>query len=140
MAGAALARKASRMLVRMLTHSYTRTSVAPGDTEDAWGDESSDPGTGTSGLRCLYGSQDRLYREPLTSDGVGARTIRVPTLFVGPDDPLAVGDVVTNVLDAAGAVLVPGPLTVEAVTLNAEVGISLLKEATLRETVGRRSE
>lgn len=134
--GAALARKMSRTLQRQLTHTYTRSTVTISDTADTWGDEAVSAGAGTSGLRCLYGSQ----AEALTSDTQGYRTVRVPILYVAPDDPLAVGDVVTNVLDAAGAVLAAGPLTVEAINLNAEAGLSVLKGVTLRETVGRAVE
>lgn len=138
--GSALSRKVSRTLQRFLVHTYTRSSVTPADTEDAWGDEEETPDASTSGLRCLYGSQERLYSETLTADATGSRTIRTPALFVPPSDPLAVGDVVTNVLDAAGTVLVAGPLEVESVTLNAELGLSVMKVAALRQTVGRRTE
>lgn len=138
--GSALSRKVSRTLQHFLVHRYTRSSVVPSDTEDAWGDEEEAPDTTTSGLRCLYGSQQAYQSEPLSSDASGARTVRTPALFVAPDDPLAVGDVVFSILDAAGAVLVAGPLEVESVTLNAELGLSVLKVATLRQSVGRRTE
>lgn len=140
MPGAALARKMSRTLQRMLVHSYSRSTVTVSDTVNAWGAEEVTAGTGTSGLRCLYGSETRIYGEPLSRDDLGARTTRVPTLFVAPDDTLAVGDVVTDVLDAAGNVLVAGPLVVESITLNAEAGLSVLKSATLRGTVQRAVE
>lgn len=138
--GSALSRKVSRTLQRYLTHTYTRSSVTPSDTEDAWGDEEEAPTSSTSGLRCLYGSQQAYQIEPLSSDASGARTIRTPALFVASDDPLSVGDVVTAILDASGTVLVAGPLEVESVTLNAELGLSVLKVATLRQSVGRRTE
>jgi hypothetical protein len=136
----ALSRKVSRTLQRFLVHRYTRSSVTPSDTEDDWGDEEEADPSSTSGLRCLYGSQQAYQSEPLSSDASGVRTVRTPALFVAPDDPLAVGDVVTGILDAAGTVLVAGPLEVEAITLNAELGLSVLKVATLRQAVGRRTE
>jgi hypothetical protein len=125
-----------RTLGLMLTHTYTRSTVTGGD-EDAWGDEAAMPGAGTSGLRCLYGSEVRLLRDQSVRDEYGSRTIKVPTLFVPPDDPLAVGDVVTNVLDASGTVVQAGPFVVESVNMNAELGVSVLKACELRTTTAR---
>lgn len=135
----ALARKVARTLARQLTHTYTRSTVASG-AADPHGNESSEVGTVTSGVPCLYGTQASYVQDGYGQDATGARTIRTPALFVLPSDTLAVGDVVTNILDASGALLLAGPFTVEAVALNAELGLSVLKVATLRQVEGRRME
>lgn len=129
-----LARKMARTLDRMLTMTYTRSTVTGGD-EDDWGDEQPTAGAGTSGLRCLYGTEQSILRDQSQRDEYGARTIKTPTLFVPPTDPLSVGDVVTNVLDSGGSVIVAGPLVVEAVNPNSELGVSVLKSCALRGTV-----
>jgi len=137
--GAALSRKISRTLQRLLSHTYTRTIVTSGTGEDAWGDEDLSASVGVSGLPCLYSSQvtQAIYTESFSSDALGARTLRVPTLFVPPDDPVDVGHVVTNVRAGNGSLIAAGPLVVESVTLNAEAGLSVLKTATLHQAIGR---
>jgi hypothetical protein len=115
-----------RVAVRAMTMTYTRTPVTAG-TVNTWNEQTSVPGTPVSGLPCLYSAEDQLI-----SDAEGTRTVSVPTLYVPPDDPLAVGDLVSAVSDRNGAVLLAGPLTVETINPNAEAGASVLQTARLR--------
>lgn len=125
-------RTMKRVLLRYLTHTYTRSTVTASDTEDDWGDEDETPDVGVSSLPCLYSMEDRFV-----SDALGTRSVKTPTLYVAPDDPLKVGDVVTAIADASGTVLLAGPLLVETVNPNSEAGVSVLKRTTLRVTTGQ---
>src|SRR3712207_741930 len=80
-------------------HTYTRTPMAEGAT-DPEGNARSEPGTPVTGLPCAYASQSRLR-----VNGVGAVTENAPTLTVPTTDPLAVGDLVSDIRDSEGAVL-----------------------------------
>lgn len=134
-----LARKVARTLDRQLVHTYSRSTVTGGD-EDAWGDEQATASAATSGLRCLYGAETRILNDQSIRDEYGSRIVKVPTLFVPPTDPLAVGDVVTSILDAGGATVAAGPFIVESINPNAELGLSVLKSCALRTTVSGVSE
>lgn len=137
--GTALSRKVARTLAAYLQHSYTRSAIVAGAV-DAHNNESSTVSSTTSGLRCLYGTQTSYVQDGYSHDTAGSRTIRTPALFVEPSDTLAVGDVVTDILDASGATLLAGPFEVESIAPNAELGLSVMKVAVLRQVEGRRME
>lgn len=109
----------------ILTHSYTRTGITQG-AEDAWGDTADTEGTPATGQPCVL-----VWRDQMVIDDLGRRTVRVPRLYVPYDDPLAVGDLVSNVADASGTAIAAGPLTVDTVDPAAGLGSSALKICTL---------
>lgn len=120
----AMVRAAMRPL---LTHTYSRVVVTPSETADTWGnpDVTDSDETTTTGLPCLYLSTRRLR-----TTEAGSMMVDVSTLTVPHDDPIAVGDRVTNVLDRDGTVLVAAA-TVESFDPNAEAGASVLKVCVL---------
>jgi hypothetical protein len=114
---------------RFLVHSYTRTPLVDGVEGDD-GHTPRVPGTPVTGLPCLYQTVERAIR-----DASGVTTLSVPTLYVLPTDPLDVGMLVSDILDADGNTLLAGPLVVETINPYAEAGVSALKGATLRGAV-----
>lgn len=118
-----------RMAVRMLVHTYTRTPLVDG-TEGDDGHTPLVPGAPVMGVPCLYQTVERAVR-----DAGGVTIVDVPTLYVLPDDPLVVGNEVSNILDTAGTVLLAGPLVVETINPYAEAGASVMKAAKLRGAV-----
>ncbi len=102
-----------RDLLRMMGHTYSRTPVTQG-TEDAWGQAAQTAGTVTTAQPCLYSPT-----QTLRSDTGGRVTIDRPNIRVPSTDPLAVGDLVTVIADAAGTSLVSGTFKVDtAATLD----------------------
>lgn len=69
---------------------------------------------------CHYGTRSRGRREE-----IGKVVSNEPQFVVAASDPLAAGDVVSNVRDAAGTLLLVGPLVVLAVEAMAAAGIAL---------------
>lgn len=108
-----------------LTHTYTRTPVSE-SADDVYGPGRTE-GAAVTGQPCKYRAEDRLR----LADGDRV-TVSVPTLTVAHDDPLDVGDLVSNVQDSTGAVLLVGPLTVETMVASAGLGPTLKKRAVLR--------
>jgi hypothetical protein len=113
----------ARVALRAMTHTYTRTPVTPGAVNNH------NEGTPVSGVVCLFGAKDTLVADP-----AGDRTVSVPVLRIAPSDPLAVGDLVSDILDRNGAVLLAGPLVVETIDEGAQAGASVMRTATLRGT------
>jgi hypothetical protein len=117
----------------MTQHTYTRTVVAAtpvlddedDPTYDDWGNPITTDGTPTTGLPCLYQSVRRLR-----TTEAGSVLVDVSTLTVPYDDPVAVGDRVTNVTDRDGTVLVAAA-SVESFDPNAEAGASVMKVCVL---------
>lgn len=93
--GGALA-SARRAFNRVLVHTYTRTPSA-GGSEDGWGETDPVPGSGTTGVPCLWGVRSLAVR-----DAGGTTVVSVPTLMVAATDPLKVGDQVSSVLGSDG--------------------------------------
>lgn len=116
----------SIMTGALLVHTYTRTPVSDG-AEDSWGEAEQDPGSAATGRACLYQEAD----QPRTTEA-GLSTVIVPTLFVAPNDALAVGDQVSAVKDRSGVVIKAGPLLVESVEREARLGPSIFKRCVLR--------
>lgn len=94
--------------------------------EDAYGDTADTPGTARTSVACKY-----LPADTLRVDDDGRVTSRVPTLTVAYDDALAVGDRVSNIVDADGTVLAAGPMTVQSIIPSAGLGYTLKKTAVL---------
>lgn len=90
----------------LLVHSYTRTPVTAG-AEDAHGNETASSGTPVTAVACKYRVSNRAVR-----DETGITIVSTPTLKVAHDDPLATGDLVSNIQNSEGTVLLAGPLTV----------------------------
>lgn len=93
----------------LLRHTYTRTPVDPGP-DDANYNETSVPGAPTAGVRCQARGRQRLQ----TTDGSWV-TVDAPALFIAESDPLQVGDLVSDIKNEAGVVILAGPLTVETI-------------------------
>jgi hypothetical protein len=110
----------------VLPHTYSRTPYTEG-SEDAHGNAGETAGTAVTGLPCQYAPVERLRL-----DEGGRVTISQPSLLVPHDDTLAVGDRVSAIADAAGTVLLAGPLVVDSIEPSAGAGFVLLKRALLR--------
>lgn len=82
-----------------LDETYTRVPVV-GTAEDAWGQQTAQHGTPVPALACKL----RVV-ESVTRDDLGALLLRRPFLWVRHDDPIAVGDTVTDVRDGEGRLL-----------------------------------
>lgn len=110
----------------VMTHTYTRTPVGVSAADD-WNDATTSSGTPVAAQPCRYSADDTVLRA-----NVG-RTVLVsmPTLTVPSDDPLKVGDLVSAIKDQTGAVLLAGPLRVDSINPNAEIGASIQKVARL---------
>jgi hypothetical protein len=116
-----------RSAQRMLTHTYTRTPFVDG-TEDSEGNVPRVPGTAVPSGVCLYSTEERSVR-----DEGGVAVVSTPTLRILPEDPLVVGDQVSDIRDRAGTVLQDGPLRVERlITDTAQAGTSILHVWELR--------
>lgn len=124
---ASLSRTVRNALRPLLNNLYTRTPVTSGAV-DAHYDETPVPGTPVTGLPCAYLATNRLL-----VDEAGRRTVSVPTLYVYDDDPLAVGDLVSDISDRNGTVTLAGPMAVETIDPAIESGASVMKIATLRQ-------
>jgi len=107
--------------------------VATG-TEDSQGNDTNTPGVPVPDQPCLY---DPAATPRLRIGTGGLVEVDVPTLYVLPDDPLKSDDIVTNITDSGCAAIVPGPLTVDTVTMLSGVGPEVLKQASLREGLVR---
>lgn len=112
-------------LLRLLNHSYSRTPITQG-SQDAWGDAAATPGTVATAQPCLYSPV-----QTLRSDTGGRVTIDRPNIRVPPTDPLAVGDLVSAVVDQAGTSLVSGTFRVETLEPVAKFGFIVQKRAYL---------
>lgn len=137
-----------REVRRFLLHTYTRTSRlvvlntpnAPGQALDAWGQQTYQfvttelPGVDVDAqleflIPCFYALQEISFPTP---DGL--TTLNRPMLTLGFDDPLKVGDHVSNIQTADGTVLVVGPLLVESLQIrDPNIGGPVLIEAHLRD-------
>lgn len=130
-----------REIRRFLLHTYTRTSrlVVPiGSTTgtlDAWGQQTYQFGTsqlnGTTDtfVPCFY-----AVKEVPIPTAEGLTTLNIPVLTLGFDDPIAVGDHVSNIQTADGTVLIVGPVVVESLQpRDPNMGGPILIEAHLRQ-------
>lgn len=114
-------------LALFLVHSYTRQAYTTG-TVDAHGNAVEvAAGSPVTGVACQFS-----LRQELINDAQGSRLVSLPVLKLAWDDPLAVGDRVSNVQDQTGAVLLDGPARVETVTASAGLGAVVERFATLR--------
>jgi hypothetical protein len=121
-----------RIIGRLLVHRYDRTAVTSGSVDPENNETDTTSMTMTS-QPCLYQLQDRL----IVSSG-GAGTVNTPTLYVSPDDPLAVGDQVSNILTIKGTPLLVDPQVVETIDTLALSDAGIVRMATLRGTTVRR--
>jgi hypothetical protein len=121
----AIATLARTQLGRFRVHTATITPSTEG-TEDIYFDAADTPGTPRTGVACKYVPADTLR-----VDDDGRVTSRAPTLMVAYDDALAVGDRVSNIVDADGTVLAAGPLVVQSIVPAAGLGYSLKRTAIL---------
>lgn len=113
------------VLGNLLAHRYTRTAITQG-SEDAWGQTAATPGSPATGLPCLYAPTTTLR-----TDDLGRVTLDQPSLRIPPTDVLAVGDLVSDIRDQEGALLLAGPLTVESIRSDAGLGANLQRRAIL---------
>lgn len=109
-----------------LVHTYTRTPRVESVTEEDDGTKELSNGTPVSGILCAYSPVALLRIE-----SGGWTTINTPSLTVAHDDATVVGDIISNVRDAAGNVLLAGPLFVATDTPNADLGYALDRILTL---------
>lgn len=124
-----------REVRRFLLHTYTRTSrlVTPTGsavgTLDSWGQQSYQFGTPVTGIPCFYAVKEIPFP---TAEGL--TTLNIPVLTLGFDDPIMVGDHVSNIQTQDGTVLVVGPVVVESLQpRDPNMGGPILLEAHLRD-------
>lgn len=131
-----LADAATYILSGGLGHTYTRTPVTY-SSRDRWSRKSGTPGAPTTGVRCRYLARTHLRQADggfvvATAPPIDGGTLAfLTTLTVLPSDPLAVGDLVSDVRDRLGAVLLAGPVAVRAVLEHAGFGETTLKMVVL---------
>lgn len=106
-------------------HTYTRTTVTEGST-NAHHEVTETAGTVTNDIPCLYGNA-RTVRQ---SD-VGRVTVLEPVLYTRHDDPIKTNDLISNVKDRNGAVLLAGPVEVVDLIPHADGGELLYKQCIL---------
>jgi hypothetical protein len=83
-----------------LDQTYTRVPIVGLATQDEWGQQEAESGPPVSGLACKLRTLETVQR-----DDRGAMLLRRPMLSIGLDDVLAVGDLVTDVRDGDGRLL-----------------------------------
>lgn len=125
MPGALWARE--RVRARFLNHRYTRVPrgqiasppAAPDALEDDWGNplpvqdpDAGAPGT-DAGASCLYIDAGAYLPTPQ-----GPIQVTDPTLLVAYDDPIAVGDLVRNVVNPGTSELLLAEARVETITVH----------------------
>lgn len=121
-----------RIISRFLVHRYDRTAVGAGSVDPENNETDTTSATITS-QPCLYQLQDRLIVSP-----GGTATVNTPTLYVSPNDPLSVGDQVSNILTVKGTPLLVDPQVVETIDTLALADAGIVRMATLRGTTVRR--
>src|SRR4051812_32055216 len=97
-----------RAFNRLLWHRCTITPITAG--ADNGYDPSRVEGTPRTGVPCRYEAQDRLR----LTDGSRV-TVSVPTIQLALDDPILPEDLVSDIRDSAGVLVLAGPLAVETV-------------------------
>ena len=113
-------------LLRMMTHRYSRTPVTQG-TEDAWFDAADTSGSVATAQPCLYSPV-----ETMRSETGGRVTVDRPNLRVPATDPIAVGDLVSAIVDQDGNALESGTFRVESVRAVSAFGPTLQKRVYLQ--------
>lgn len=89
-----------------LDETYTRVPIVPvvdgllAPVLDDWGQQETEPGTPVTALACKLRTIETYSR-----DDRGAMLVRRPMLWVEHDDPLTRGDLVTDVRDGEGRLL-----------------------------------
>lgn len=109
----------------LLWHRYTLTPRTAG-SDDGYGGTPTE-GTPVTGKPCRYEVQQIVQYQ----DGTRV-LVETPTLAVAHDDPIKANDLVSNVLGSDATVLLAGPVTVEDVISEADLGPVLQKRAILR--------
>lgn len=112
-------------LNKLLWHRYTLTPVTAG-SDDGYG-ASSTSGAASTGRPCRYETQQIMR----TRDNVRI-LVETPTIVVPYDDTIKVNDEVSAILGSDAAVLLAGPLVVDDVISEADLGPVLQKRAILR--------
>lgn len=107
-------------------HLATITPVSAG-AEDAHGNATRVPGTPRTGVACKYRADDRVR-----VDEGGTLILRAPTLTLAHDDVIDEGDLISDIRDSEGVVLVAGPLEIGPPAYSAGLGPSLSKKLILR--------
>lgn len=132
-----LAAAATSLLSTGLGHTYTRTPMVYA-ARDRWSRRTPTPGTPVTGIRCRYVDRAHVRKadggqivvvQPAVTGGTLAF---ITTLTVLPDDPLQVGDLVSDIRDVRnGRVLLAGPVVVEADVDHAGWGQTTLRMVAL---------
>jgi hypothetical protein len=118
-----------RQSERSFTHTYTRTPRIPvadnpltpdvDESVDAWNQPVTTLGAPVTGNICVY-----IPRPQAFVSGRGLMVSDKPIMLIAAIDPLAAGDLVSNVVDSAsGTLLLLGPVTVESVDPNPDAPI-----------------
>lgn len=109
-----------------LSHRYTRTPRVASAIDEAWNVQTYADGTPVTAVPCWYGVSSRGRREE-----IGKLVAHEPTLTIAASDPLAPGDKVSDIRDAATAVLLAGPLVVASVEPRSAAGVPIARVARL---------
>jgi hypothetical protein len=119
-----------------LAHTYTRTPRTAGP-RDAWATTPQSDGTPVTGVACSYADRASvdvndggfaIRSKPLLRGSVVLRE----TLMIDWDDPLKEDDLVSEIRDQDGTLLLAGPAVVVAVLAHAGFGPTTQRIAVLR--------
>jgi hypothetical protein len=114
---------------RFLLHTYTREARLGADSMNEWGQQTYNFATPVAGIPCFYAVSEVPVVTPQ-----GLIRFNLPTMTLAFDDPVEVGDRVTNIITADGTVLVIGPVVIESLQpQDPNVGGPVLIQAKLRE-------
>lgn len=108
-----------------LPNTYTRTARVVGSV-DEWNVQTYTDGAPATAQPCWYGVSSRGRREE-----IGKLVSQEPTMLVTASDPLAPGDLVSAIRDAAGALLLAGPSVVASVEARSNAGVPIARLARL---------
>lgn len=108
---------------RMMRQTYTRTPRVEATTEDSWGNPETTLAAPVPDAPCLF-----LDTGTVVNGGNGPIQIESETLCIPFDDPLSVGDLVSNIVDPeTGFVLYQGPAKAQLFTEIASHGARIYR-------------
>lgn len=107
------------VFARFATSTYTRTPVTVGDDAGNYYEDTRTEQTPVTGVACRY-----LPAGSASFGAGGQQFIESPVLETFPDDPIKVGDLVSNVRSGDGVLLLEGPIPVVHIDPAAGFGVT----------------
>jgi hypothetical protein len=124
-------------------HTYTRTPVGTPSDRDVFARSTATPGTPAVAQPCRYVQRTQLQQRQdgrivaISPPAIGGERT-VETLAVPWNDPLSVADLVGDIRDRSGRVLLAGPVPVQSIEDVAAFGEVTGRVAVLRGTAVER--